>query len=92
MIFVTTSIFISNFIDILRGTIFMICIIYLLYLLDMFPIFMISYFNYRIIHLHSINICWDIFVFYEFSNFFWNMLNSKAIKSITVKPFRYETH
>ena len=30
--------------------------------------------------LYSINIWYDIFVSYEFLNFFWNMFNSKAIK------------
>ena len=30
--------------------------------------------------LYSINICYNIFVSNEFSNFFWNMFNSKTIK------------
>ena len=30
--------------------------------------------------LYSIKICYDIFVSYDFFNFFWNMFNSKAIK------------
>ena len=37
--------------------------------------------------LCSINICYDVFVSYEFFEFFWNMFNSKAIKI-----YYYDSH
>ena len=36
--------------------------------------------HYWITCLHSITICWDTFVTYNFLNFFWDLSNSKAIK------------
>ena len=34
----------------------------------------------EIVYLYYINICYDIFVSYEFLSFIWNMFNSKIIK------------
>ena len=36
--------------------------------------------HYRFVCLYSINICYYIFVSYEFFNFLWNIFNSKTIK------------
>ena len=41
--------------------------------------------HYRIACLYSINICYYIFISYEFLFFFWNRLNSKA----TILHFQY---
>ena len=41
--------------------------------------------HYRIIFLYSVNICYNIFVSYEFFNFFWNMFNSETIKIYYVR-------
>ena len=40
-----------------------------------------------IVFLYFINICYDIFISYEFLNFFWNMHNPKLLKYVTLSLF-----
>ena len=41
--------------------------------------------HYQIVCLYFINICYNIFLSYEFFNFFWHILNSKATKIYYIK-------
>ena len=46
--------------------------------------------HYRFLCLYAIIICYDVSVSYKVFNFFWNVVNSKANKIVTLLPFTYK--